>query len=143
VIADPKCPGASTIIARTFTDGDFAGSHLLPRQSGTVHGLGRATLISCKFYSSRTSFAHTNTIESTWLHVKAILISYNQTGATSLGTLHVCSVVPKPQRRPVHHVNWYILLQWTGASAVRITADDVSRLFVVLCAPHVAKFPNY
>ena len=36
--ADPNCPGASTLIVPTVCDGHVGGSHLLPPQSGVVHG---------------------------------------------------------------------------------------------------------
>jgi hypothetical protein len=72
-------------IVRTVTDDDVGGSHLLPRQSGTVHSFSRVTSISSMFCSPRTtSLAQANKMKITWRHVKAILIPSNVIGATSI-----------------------------------------------------------
>ena len=97
---------------RTVTVGDVGGSHLLPhdpfpRQSDTVHGFSRVISISQRFSPSRTSFAHTNTIESTCRHVKAFLIPNNRIRGLrpSIRPEHICGGVPIRQRGPVQDVH--------------------------------------
>jgi len=103
-----------------------------------------------------------------WRHSS---ISTARRGTTSPGPLHVCGGVPIRQRGTVHrhrcnyemerHTSppsrpWRYVTsrrptlhfsteaaQNTSACGAHITTDDVARSFVVLCAPHAAKIPNY
>ena len=61
VNADHKCPGASTLVFRSFNDGDIWGPYLLPHavhllQLVTVLDFSTVTWSLWKFYSSSTTY---------------------------------------------------------------------------------------
>ena len=68
------------LIVRTVTDDDVGGSHLLPRQSGTVHGFSREFHeILFLMYDLVRSYEHDRE-HMPPRHVKAFLNPYNRMG---------------------------------------------------------------
>ena len=129
---------------------------------------------SLKFCSSRTtSFAHSNTIESTWRHSSNPTSGWGTTAITwptaclprgcrsdneeqftkfigicgcNHGLQCQCHTYP-PTRSYLdlthRHPTPHFCHVATSTCGVHITTDDVACSFVVLCAPYPAKISNY
>jgi len=115
------------------------------------HGSWFQHRISWRFCSSHTtSFAHTKTIESTWQHVKEFLNPYNRMVDYIYHLANYSSPSSSTSLKPWISVGCNHGLERTLPRSVadtpwglHVTTDDVALSFVMLCAPHAAKIPNY